>query len=274
MKHIFFLGILFFLYSCSTVSSEPAPSDSTDYGIQLRIMSWNIQNFGFKKSNDEELMNYIAEVIESYDIVAIQEISTSIQGAKAIAALDDFMDRRGCEWDYILSDPTEGEGSERYCYLFKPNKVKLKKHYLEPTLKGIDREPFVGVFEFKGNNYYLMNVHLVPKKKHPEIEAEMLCEIRRYEGKSILLGDFNLSEEHKSFNCVKETHSAVLVGEKTTLKMKETDEGALSNPYDNFFISSEVNLVSKGVVHFYRDFPDLKAARKISDHCPIFITVK
>ena len=41
----------------------------------LNVVSWNIQNFGKSKSDEE--LSYISTKIKFYDIVAIQEVSTS-----------------------------------------------------------------------------------------------------------------------------------------------------------------------------------------------------
>ena len=93
---------------------------------KLNIISWNIQNFGRSKSESDSVMKYIASKVKIYDIVVVQEVSTSEFGAQAVAKLDDLLDRTGTSWDYVVSDPTTGAGSERYAYLYKKNRVKLK----------------------------------------------------------------------------------------------------------------------------------------------------
>ena len=94
-------------------------------GSNLKIVSWNIQNFGRSKMSNDSVMVFISEVVKGYDIVAIQEVSVSEFGSQAVAKLDDLLDRSGTSWDYIISDATSGEGSERYAYLFKKDRVKL-----------------------------------------------------------------------------------------------------------------------------------------------------
>lgn len=276
MKYYYFL-LLFLFYNCTFVaSSEPQEfSEEINNGIQLRVLSWNIQNFGESKMKNDTIMEYIAEVVNSYDIIVIQEVSTSIYGAKAVAKLDAILDRMGNNWDYIISDPTEGSGKERYAYIFKSGRVKLKKAFLEKVFEtSIEREPYLGIFEFKGSLYNFYNIHLVPEGKNPEKEVNALCMLSDFKGKHIILGDFNLSEKHRSFDCLKKTYKASFENEKTSLKMEIKDGEYLNKEYDNAFVSSEVKLVSKGVVHFYKDFDDFKSARAVSDHCPIFITIK
>lgn len=245
---------------------------------KLNIISWNIQNFGRSKSESDSVMKYITSKVKIFDIVAIQEVSTSEFGSQAVAKLDDLLDRTGTSWDYVVSNPTTGPGSERYAYLYKKSRVKLKESSLEKTLQDkLNREPFKSVFLFKSNEYYLFNLHLVPTDKNPSLEATQLSSLGdTYKGKRIIfMGDFNLSQSDSGFDGVKKWSKPTLIGKKTSLKMKETIKGQwLNMEYDNFFISSNIILVKSGVINFSTEFKDLKSARKVSDHCPIYCIIK
>lgn len=260
--------LLFLLSSLIGISQTDTSS--------LNIVSWNIQNFG--KSKSDSTIKYIADKVKSYDVVAIQEVSTSEFGAQAVAKLDDYLDRTGYSWDYVVSDATSGDGSERYAYLYKKSRVKLKqKATLEKSLeKNINREPFKAIFIFKGKEYYLFNVHLVPTDKNPELEAQKLDTLNKiYKNKRIvIMGDFNLSQSSDGFVKLKLVMNATLVGKKTSLKMKEADGEVLNMEYDNFFMSKSIKLIKSDVIYFYKDFKTLKEARKVSDHCPIYCKIK
>jgi endonuclease/exonuclease/phosphatase family metal-dependent hydrolase len=243
----------------------------------LNVVSWNIQNFGKSKSDEE--LSYISTKIKFYDILAIQEVSTSEFGSQAVAKLADNLDRTGSDWDYVISNSTSGDGSERYAYLFKKNRVKLKeKAQLEMSLSEVmNREPFRAIFIFKNIEYYFFNLHLVPTDKHPHIEVGKLQVLTTlYTGKRIImLGDFNLSQSDNSFNSLKSKgFVASLVNKKTSLKMKPVSGKVLNMEYDNFFISSQIKFKNSSVIYFFEDFKDLQSARKISDHCPIKISIK
>lgn len=243
----------------------------------LNIISWNIQNIGKNKLSSDSIMNYICSKVKIYDIVAVQEVSTSEGGAQAIAKLDDLLDRTGSSWDYIVSDQTTGDGTERYAYLYKKSRVKLKESGLEKSLQDkINREPFKGVFIFKNNEYYLFNEHLVPTDKNPALEAAQLGTLKNtYKGKKIIvMGDMNLSQSDTGFDNLKKWAKPTLIGKKTSLKMKEDNGEKLNMEYDNFFISSGLKLKKSDVILFFEDFKDLKSARKISDHCPIYCIIK
>ena len=244
----------------------------------LNVISWNIQNFGRSKSESDSVMKYICSKVKSHDIVVIQEVSTSEFGAQAVAKLDALLDRTGTSWDYVVSDPTTGPGSERYAYLYKKSKVKLKESGLEKTLQDkLNREPFRAVFIFKKNEYYLFNLHLVPTDKNPAVEAAHLASLgETYKGKRIIfMGDLNLSQASPGFDGVKKWAKPTLIGKKTSLKMKEGEAGEkLNMEYDNFFISSNIILKSSDVINFFSEFKELKTARKVSDHCPIYCIIK
>lgn len=267
MKH--FLIFLFLLLFNNII----AQTDTS----KLNIISWNIQNFGKTKSQEEDVMNYITSKIKIYDIVCVQEVSTSEFGSQAVAKLDELLDRTGTSWDYVVSNPTSGKGSERYAFLFKKNRVKLKSSELEKSLMdSINREPFKSIFIFKNLEYYLFNLHLVPTDKHPEIEAQKLGSLNKiYAGKKIILmGDFNLSQSNIGFNQLKKFTKPTLIGRKTSLKMKEDGKSPMNMEYDNFFISSNINLTKSDVIEFWKDFKELKLSRRISDHCPIYCIIK
>ena len=60
---------------------------------QTKLLSWNFENFG--KSKSEETINYIANSLREYDIIAIQEVVAGYGGAQAVARLADELNRKG-----------------------------------------------------------------------------------------------------------------------------------------------------------------------------------
>jgi len=71
----------------STPSPSPTPtsSDNLDLGGNqssnetLRIGAFNIQVFGVTKASKPEVMDILADIIRTYDIIAIQEIRDASQ---------------------------------------------------------------------------------------------------------------------------------------------------------------------------------------------------
>lgn len=93
----------------------------------LLLATWNIRDFdgnGFRYGpRKAESFYYLAEVISTFDLVAVQEINRSLRPLKKV------MDILGGGWDYIVTDATEGAGGndERMAFLFNKDKVFFRK---------------------------------------------------------------------------------------------------------------------------------------------------
>ena len=59
---------------------------------QLSVVTWNIQNLGKSKSTEE--IEFIAQTLKSYDVLAIQEVVAGNGGAQAVARLADALNRK------------------------------------------------------------------------------------------------------------------------------------------------------------------------------------
>ncbi len=246
----------------------------------VKLITWNLLNFG--KSKDDQEMAFIAEVLRDYDVVAVQEVNTGPDGAQAVARLDDELDRRGAQWDYVVSDATTGTGSERYAYLWKPSHVRLLgRAWLEAALADdLDREPYLARFETLQTRQQMLvaSLHAVPRAKRPADEVALLDTLHRlYEADHLLiLGDFNLSQKHQAWDELKAVgYQPAIVDQKTSLRRKRTDGQHLANEYDNIFYEPAfLQVGASGVVDFTGEFRTLKQARTISDHLPVFMEVR
>ena len=71
----------------------------------LLLATWNIRNFDsnhFKNGHRlSESLYYIAEIISTFDIIALQEID------KDLSAINRVKDILGWNWNYITTDVTE-----------------------------------------------------------------------------------------------------------------------------------------------------------------------
>lgn len=243
---------------------------------QVKISSWNLQNFGKTKSESE--INFVAEVLKGFDIVSLQEIVAGHGGVQAVAKLADALNRKGSNWDYVVSDPTQSTlyATERYAFLWKTARVKKKgsawldRHFVDD----IDREPYMLDFSYNGQLFTLVNYHAIPKKKQPETEIKYFKFLPgKYPDKNLVfLGDFNVPQSHTVFNPLKKAgYFPLLVDQKTTMKMECLDEQCLASEYDNiFFNSKKLKVLSFGVVLIYKSFPNMEAVRRISDHIPVW----
>ena len=98
----------------------------------VRIATWNIREFdspsyGYRS---QEAKAYIAEILSHFDLIALQEIRRDLD------ALDDIQTLLGPNWNYIVTDVTEGASGnkERMAFLFNTHKVWFSNVAGELTL--------------------------------------------------------------------------------------------------------------------------------------------
>ncbi|HYK76003.1 MAG TPA: endonuclease/exonuclease/phosphatase family protein [Daejeonella sp.] len=242
----------------------------------LSLVSWNLKNFGKSKTNAE--LVFIAKTISSFDVVAIQEVVAGNGGVQAVSNLVEELNRKGADWSYSISAPTSGTpgSSERYAFLWKSDKIKaLDQPWLDKRYAvQLDREPYLMRFKAKNTVILLANFHAIPKSKQPETEIKYLKFFPGLYAKDHLIfcGDFNLPQSHSVFNPLKKMgYTSALVNQKTSLRQKCLNDDCLASEYDNFYFhASKIKLKESGIIHFYKLFDDIKTARKLSDHVPVY----
>jgi endonuclease/exonuclease/phosphatase family metal-dependent hydrolase len=187
--------------------TNKVPEKNSDRSLLLA--SWNIKEFGHLKERIADSYFFIAEIINRFDIVAVQEVKSKLDDLFIIMRL------LGKNWSYIITDITEGvDGNkERFAYVFDTRKVKpsglsgeivlwndLTKNSIVKQLK---RTPAITGFKAGWKSFSLINVHLQPKKEADDIrkeEVRLLMEAIKeklhkkhfWNENLILLGDTNL----------------------------------------------------------------------------------
>lgn len=103
----------------------------------LRLATWNLMHFGNSGGYQRtaESMLYIAEIIDHFDLVAVQEVNRNL------TALENLLENHlGNGWDYLVTDTTgahEGNdagNSERLAFLYRKSKVQFLKETGEIVL--------------------------------------------------------------------------------------------------------------------------------------------
>lgn len=243
----------------------------------LSVLSWNLKDLGISKSTTD--IEMIARIVEPYDVIAIQEVVAGPGGPAALRRLVNQLNRARVKWKFEISDVTSGTSAhkaERYAFLWQDSRVSRSGNgWLDGYYEGqIEREPFFCRFVAGGKTVTLVNFHAITKSAHPETEVKYFRYLPGlYPADNLIFcGDFNLPESHSVFNPLKSaSYSPALIKQKTTLRQKCLGTGCLASEFDNFYYdASKVSLKAAGVIHFYRLFSDIKEARKISDHIPIF----
>ena len=87
----------------------------------LIIGSWNIRHFDGGRERLPESFHYIAEIIDPFDICAIQEVTN-------IVAMKQLMRLLGGNWDYFINDSSDGGrgNHERMAFVYYRNKVQFR----------------------------------------------------------------------------------------------------------------------------------------------------
>jgi endonuclease/exonuclease/phosphatase family metal-dependent hydrolase len=255
-----------------SISKDGTPKDS------LALVSWNACNFG--KSKESETLAFMAELLRDADIVALQEVSTSGAGAAAVAKLADELGRKGAKWDYVVSDPTVGPGTEKFAFLFKAGRVSINHRdlYLASSLmETVDREPALMTFHAGNKQFRIASFHLRPTGKKgkagPSGEVDAIGANPRelLDGPMILVGDFNLG--HDALDPVFESvlHARHNIEGRTSLKVKLGKNGEyVYRGYDNVYTRG-VTVYKSAILDFVPLAGDLETARIASDHLPVYI---
>ncbi|PIW56349.1 MAG: endonuclease [Sphingomonadales bacterium CG12_big_fil_rev_8_21_14_0_65_65_10] len=104
----------------------------------LRLATWNLMHFGdgggYRRT--EESMLYIAEIIDHFDLVAVQEVN------RDLTALETLIDNHlGDRWDYLVTDTAswrkrdrDAGNQERLAFLYRKSKVHFCKEVGEIVL--------------------------------------------------------------------------------------------------------------------------------------------
>ena len=134
----------------------------------LLIASWNIKEFGHTTQRLNEAYFYIAEIISRFDLVAIQEVKSTLKDLQIVMRI------LGSDWNYIINDITDGDSgnSEQSAYLFNNKRLRLSglagEIVLWPAItegseiKQLKRTPYITGFKAGWKSFTMINLHLHP----------------------------------------------------------------------------------------------------------------
>lgn len=104
---------------------EPLHSRKSD--SKLLLATWNIRDFDGNKfkwgPRLPETFYYLAEMMSCFDLIAVQEVNRDLEPLQKLVGI------LGREWDYIVTDTTEGwsGNSERLAFVYNTEKVWFRK---------------------------------------------------------------------------------------------------------------------------------------------------
>jgi exonuclease III len=272
----------------------------------LLLATWNIREFDSAKYGPRvrESLYLIAEILDHFDLVAVQEVHADLQALKEVMAL------LGKWWHFVFTDVTYGRAgaNERMAMLYDTRKVEfsgLAGEVVIPGNKGgvvqLARTPFVCGFKCSWIAFDLCTVHTYYGSAKPN-EPRRLKEIKGLTAtlasrsdagdtpNIILLGDFNI------FSRRDKTYKALLDGGFTVpLQLTNLKRGSnikQDKEYDQIaFMERKRRFIVRraGIFNFYKSVfrdgdeaiwkPVMAGANKykdwrtyqMSDHLPMWV---
>lgn len=266
-------------YQTASAGRPSVPPQHVAAGPTIRIASFNIQVFGNTKASKPYVMQELADIVNQFDVVAIQEIRS--QNEYLIPDFVKLVNRSGRRFDHVIG-PRLGitTSKEQYVYLFDTQKIEVD-HQSVYTVSDPDgllhREPLVATFRTRGVDpdqaftFTLINMHTDPDIAVQEMDvlAEVYKVVRRSsrgEDDIILLGDFNVDDRHLGRLGQLPGMLPLIAGVWTNTRQNKQ--------YDNLIIhqpSTTEYAGNSGVFDFMR-FKNLRLeqAIQVSDHFPVW----
>ena len=270
--------------------------------MTINVATWNIREFG-KVPRKPASIEYIAEIISNFDLVAITELRQKLGDLKKV------MNLLGPYWRAVYSDITfdRGGNRERIAYIYDsrvieftglaaeadPLRKKNKKTNEYESKLSWWRSPYLASFRAGKFDFVVLTVHMRWGKSKDERKdaLERLAEwvdkrqkMNDIRDKDILvMGDFNIPKIGDPL--YKAVTSKGLKAAKPLLGLKGTNILENKN-YDQilYYPKHTKNITEGGTINFYKnDFTPLYPKKKykgmtkekftfqMSDHLPIWI---
>ncbi|HLZ61517.1 MAG TPA: endonuclease/exonuclease/phosphatase family protein [Ktedonosporobacter sp.] len=210
-------------------------------GDVLKILSWNIQKFGYNKLNDDNFIKYVAQVIldSGADFVAIMEIVGWLGKDIKDKLISQLFNQSGVKWSGEESEMTPSKPNEQYVCLWKKDPLDQAAVKTYRIIGENDFKQFAQLYkvdqkkleEVLKRHDYLDENYMVPEDKYEELRKDFK--------KLDLTPEFTLGDSEK-----KEIVDILLASE------------ALGFPYPNsrppFLVSAKLNKgVNKAAVNCF-----------------------
>lgn len=258
------------------------------------IASWNIAQFSDKKK--KRALQYIADICERFDIVAIQEVKTNLRG---LAKLQELLPGN---YKILVSDPTGN--NERMAFLYDKRtvistglvcEIAFNGTIASPNVFQFQRSPYCASFRAGRFDFTIVSVHIAEGSSHGAVGhklreqeiTELVKFIKREAGRAqgtvfdpdfFLVGDFNIQTDGDRF------FQALTGGEaprfmmpdgmnklKTNFDQTKTFDKIAWIPSNEFEFTGKFGTIPFGnILYQEADQPKDAARKEISDHLPIW----
>jgi exonuclease III len=257
----------------------------------LLLATWNIQQFSNKKTN--RALQYMADICERFDIIALQEIKTDLRGLSRLQQL------LPGNYKILVTDPTGNY--ERFAFLYDKRtvintglvceigfKVPGKTH----TGYQMHRMPYCASFKAGRFDFVVANVHIYygsTKEEQDQRQKEIVELVKFIHRRSrtertkvfdrdfFVVGDFNIVEMGdrffealvaQGFHMPPNMHELC-----TNFGMDKTFDKIAWVDRPSFSFSGKCNVVPFQKV-LYQDANPKGGKKQISDHLPLWAEFK
>ena len=185
------------------------------YESNLLLATWSLRQFG-KSTNipadQNESLLYMAQVISSFDLVALQEVDRNL---KRLRSLTDVL---GPDWNVLVSETAPGNwgNNERFAILYYTPRVEFRNfsgQVILPPKRGVGekpvlveqlaRPPLLAAFRSANYEFQVCSAHILfgggPSASLEEVRklGKYLSRRSRYENSDLyLLGSFQMGKRN------------------------------------------------------------------------------
>jgi endonuclease/exonuclease/phosphatase family metal-dependent hydrolase len=255
--------------------------------VNLVMATWNIQQFSEKKT--WRSLKYMADIIERFDIVAIQELKTDLRGLNKLLAI------LPGDYRFLVSDATGN--SERFAFIYDQRTVRptglvsdLAFEVPGDTHTGfqIHRMPYCASFKLGRFDFTIVSVHIFQSDKdwrEDEIIAlaDRIQKLSKKEKTKVfdrdffVVGDFNIKAAGDRFFKALQDRDFQMPNQLNSLTTNFLRSGTYDKiawvDRDDFKFANKVNVVPYYKAVYQEKLPP-GGKQEISDHLPLWAEFK
>jgi len=284
------IGISFVSIIIIAIASYGYVSYNQDQGVEaekVKIAAFNIQIFGQTKSQKENVMAVLRDIVREFDIVLIQEIRDASEQTIP-NFVEEINQMEGPDYGFIRSERLGRTSSkEAYAYVYNTGTVHFiqDSDYVYNDVNDVfEREPYIAGFKAGNFDFVLVGIHTKPNDAYNEIGnltlvVSSIQTANPNENDIIVMGDFNADgsyfDEDDTSNLFKASEYNWLITNDVDTMVK-TDytydrivvlDTTLNHEYDSgtaqvFYFDQVYGLNNQTFVS------------EISDHYPVFAQYK